>query len=95
MRTQFKFTHRLICTPQYIYTPEYIHTRVFFAHANWTLETYMMAVKMQKQIHARLGTRPIRSSSRLNDSNNVKGNMIFIESQGIQLIDLPLVSRIT
>ena len=55
----------------------------------------MMAVKMQKQIHARLGTRPIRSSSRLNDSNNVKGNMIFIESQGIQLIDLPLVSRIT
>ena len=36
MRTQFKFTHRLICTPEYIYTPEYINTRVFFAHANWT-----------------------------------------------------------
>ena len=37
MRTQFKFTHRLICTPKYIYTLEYIYTRVFFAHANWTL----------------------------------------------------------
>ena len=36
MRTQF-FTHRLICTPEYIYTPDYIYTRVFFAHANWTL----------------------------------------------------------
>ena len=38
MRTQFKFTLRLICTPEYKYTPEYIYTRVFFAHANWTLE---------------------------------------------------------
>ena len=37
MRTQFKFTLRLICTPEYKYTPEYIYTRVFFAHANWTL----------------------------------------------------------
>ena len=36
MRTQFKFTLRLICTPEYKYTPEYIYTRVFFAHANWT-----------------------------------------------------------
>ena len=33
MRTQFKFTLRLICTPEYKYTPEYIYTRVFFAHA--------------------------------------------------------------
>ena len=39
MRTQFKFTLRLICTPEYKYTPEYIYTRVFFAHANWTLDT--------------------------------------------------------
>ena len=38
MRTQFKFTLRLICTPEYKYTPEYIYTRVFFAHANWTLD---------------------------------------------------------
>ena len=37
MRTQFKFTLRLICTPEYKYTPEYIYTCVFFAHANWTL----------------------------------------------------------
>ena len=37
MQTQFKFTLRLICTPEYKYTPEYIYTRVFFAHANWTL----------------------------------------------------------
>ena len=37
MRTQFKFTLGLICTPEYKYTPEYIYTRVFFAHANWTL----------------------------------------------------------
>ena len=37
MRTQFKFTLRLICTPEYKYAPEYIYTRVFFAHANWTL----------------------------------------------------------
>ena len=37
MRTQFKFTLRFICTPEYKYTPEYIYTRVFFAHANWTL----------------------------------------------------------
>ena len=37
MRTQFKFTHRLICTPEYKYTPEYIYTRVFFAHAYWTI----------------------------------------------------------
>ena len=36
MRTQFKFTLRLIYTPEYKYTPEYIYTRVFFAHANWT-----------------------------------------------------------
>ena len=34
MRTQFKFTHRLICTPEYIYT------HVFFAHANWTLVSF-------------------------------------------------------
>ena len=39
MRTQFKFTLRLICTPEYKYTPEYIYTRVFFAHANWTLDS--------------------------------------------------------
>ena len=38
MRTQFKFTLRLICTQEYKYTPEYIYTHVFFAHANWTLE---------------------------------------------------------
>ena len=38
MRTQFKFTLRLICTPEYKYTPEYIYTCVFFAHANWTLD---------------------------------------------------------
>ena len=37
MRTQFKFTLRLICTPEYKYTPEYIYKRVFFAHANRTL----------------------------------------------------------
>ena len=37
MRTQFEFTLRLICTLEYKYTPEYIYTRVFFAHANWTL----------------------------------------------------------
>ena len=37
MQTQFKFTLRLICTPEYKYTSEYIYTRVFFAHANWTL----------------------------------------------------------
>ena len=36
MRTQFKFTQGLICTPEYFYTPKYIYTRVFFAHANWT-----------------------------------------------------------
>ena len=36
MRTQFKFTLRLICTPEYKYTPEYIYTCVFFEHANWT-----------------------------------------------------------
>ena len=30
MRTQFKFTHMLICTPVYIYTTEYIYMRVFF-----------------------------------------------------------------
>ena len=29
MRTQFKFTISLICTPEYKYTPEYIYTRVF------------------------------------------------------------------
>ena len=40
MRTQFKFTLRLICTPEYKYTPEYIYTRVFFAHANWTYAFY-------------------------------------------------------
>ena len=40
MRTQFKFTLRLICTPEYKYTPEYIYTRVFFAHANWTLDYF-------------------------------------------------------
>ena len=28
MQTQFKFTHRLICTPEYINTPEDIYTRV-------------------------------------------------------------------
>ena len=38
MRTQFKFTLRLICTPEYKYTPEYIYTRVFLVHANWTIE---------------------------------------------------------
>ena len=33
IRTQFKFTHRLICTPEYIiHTPEYIYTRVFLSH---------------------------------------------------------------
>ena len=37
MGTQFKFTHRLICTPEFIYTPMYICTRVFFMHAIWTL----------------------------------------------------------
>ena len=42
MRTQFKFTLRLICTPEYKYTPEYIYTRVFFAHANWTLVIYLV-----------------------------------------------------
>ena len=42
MRTQFKFTLRLICTPEYKYTPEYIYTRVFFAHANWTLDENTM-----------------------------------------------------
>ena len=42
MRTQFKFTHRLICTPEYIYTPEFIYTRVFFAHANWTLDSIIL-----------------------------------------------------
>ena len=36
MRTQFKFTLRLICTPEYKHTPEYIYMRIFFAHANWT-----------------------------------------------------------
>ena len=30
MRMQFKFTHSLICTPEYIYTLEYIYMRVFF-----------------------------------------------------------------
>ena len=40
MRMQFKFTLRLICTLEYKYTPEYIYTRVFFAHANWTLDTF-------------------------------------------------------
>ena len=43
MRTQFKFTLRLICTPEYKYTPEYIYTRVFFAHANWTLESVQLS----------------------------------------------------
>ena len=38
MRTQFKFTLRLICTPEYKYTPEYIYKCVFFVHANWTLD---------------------------------------------------------
>ena len=31
MRKQFKFTHRLICTPEYI-----LHACIF-AHANWTI----------------------------------------------------------
>ena len=48
MRTQFKFTLRLICTPEYKYTPEYIYTRVFFAHANWTYDLigYNLAFKV-------------------------------------------------
>ena len=29
---------RHLLTPSKICTPEYIYTRVFFAHANWTLE---------------------------------------------------------
>ena len=44
MRMQFKFTLRLICTPEYKYTPEYIYTRVFFAHANWTIERYIRRI---------------------------------------------------
>ena len=42
MRTQFKFTHR------FIYTPEYIYTRVFFVHANWTLESYLDCIENKK-----------------------------------------------
>ena len=45
MRTQFKFTLRLICTPEYKYTLEYIYTRVFFAHANWTKSPIRMRQK--------------------------------------------------
>ena len=45
MRTQFKFTLRLICSPEYKYTPEYIYTRVFFAHANWTYDYAPCEVK--------------------------------------------------
>ena len=45
MQTQFKFTLRLICTPEYKYTPEYIYTRVFFAHANWTLDARKLHIK--------------------------------------------------
>ena len=45
MRTQFKFTLRLIRIPEYKYTPEYIYTHVFFAHANWTLNEQVLIQK--------------------------------------------------
>ena len=55
MRTQFKFTLRLICTPEYKYTPEYIYTRVFLAHANWTkVVTLVVAIADLKMIRIKI-----------------------------------------
>ena len=58
MRTQFKFTLRLICTPEYKYTQEYIYTRVFFAHANWTL--VLVDTQCYREVNASLSQDTVR-----------------------------------